>query len=144
MDEVFVDTSYCLALFNPRDSLRDRAVQAEENLPRVVRMVTSDLVEIEVLNALSRERQEIKNEAILLFRSMREDPFHLVIPSTRDLLESAERMYLKSADKNWSITDCSSFIIMRERGMKMLLLTTTISSRQAFKHYYERHKRQIL
>jgi len=67
VEEVFVDTGYCLALFNPWDSLRDRAFQAEEKLPRKVRMVTSDLVEIEVLNALSRERQEIKNEAILLF-----------------------------------------------------------------------------
>jgi predicted nucleic acid-binding protein len=74
VEEVFVDTGYCLALFNPRDSLRDRALKAEEILPKIVRMVTSDLVEIEVLNALSRERQEIKNEAILLFKTMREDP----------------------------------------------------------------------
>ena len=101
--------------------MRDRALKAEEKLPENVRMVTSDLIEIEVLNALSRERQEIKNEAILLFRNMREDPSHLVIPSTRSLLELAERMYLKSADKQWSITDCSSFIIMRERGIQNAL-----------------------
>ena len=121
MEEIYSDTGYWLALFVPRDPLRDHALRAEELLPASIRMVTSDLVIVEVLNALSRERHELKREAILHFSALREDSSHTIIPSWRELIERAESLYVNSLDKYWSLTDCASFIIMRDRNIHTAL-----------------------
>lgn len=73
---------------------------------------------VEVLNALSKENIAVKHEAVLHFRTLREDPSHLIIPLTHGLFIRSEKMYLRFADKNWSFVDCSSFIIMRERSIR--------------------------
>jgi len=44
------------------------------------------------------------------------NPLRVVVPVTGDLFKRAALLYIQSRDKEWSLTDCSSFVIMRERG----------------------------
>jgi len=52
VEEVFGDTNYWLAIFLPDDSLHSRAIEIGSGILTKSRIVTSDLVVVEVLNAL--------------------------------------------------------------------------------------------
>ena len=41
----------------------------------------------------------------------------LVVPQTTQLFARALRRYRDMADKNWSLTDCASFLIMEDRQL---------------------------
>ena len=40
-----------------------------------------------------------------------------VVPASRDLLDPALDLYHQHSDKQWTLTDCVSFVIIRERGV---------------------------
>jgi hypothetical protein len=44
-----------------------------------------------------------------------------IVPASRELLDRALDLYHQHADKQWTLTDCVSFIIMRERGVSEAL-----------------------
>jgi predicted nucleic acid-binding protein len=44
----------------------------------------------------------------------RADPNSSVVPQTSLQFQDALALYEQSSDKEWSLTDCSSFLIMRE------------------------------
>ncbi len=41
----------------------------------------------------------------------------LVVPQNERLFQEALELYLQRVDKAWSLTDCSSFLIMQEMGL---------------------------
>jgi predicted nucleic acid-binding protein len=47
----------------------------------------------------------------------------LVIPSSRELFESALELYRNRVDKDWSLTDCSSILLMQ--GLEITEALTT-------------------
>ena len=117
MEERFADSNYWIALFDPDDFLHIRAIEIAAQLPAFARVITSDFVIIEVLNALSGDTREIKQKAIQLFEHSSLSSSLDVVRWSRELFERAKTLYLR-ADKSWSIVDCSSFVIMRERGIR--------------------------
>jgi predicted nucleic acid-binding protein len=38
-----------------------------------------------------------------------------IVPITPSLFDKALQLYERSSDKAWSLTDCASFVVMRER-----------------------------
>lgn len=44
-----------------------------------------------------------------------------VVPLTPDLLGRALQLYAARPDKDWGLTDCVSFEVMRERGIEEAL-----------------------
>jgi predicted nucleic acid-binding protein len=44
-----------------------------------------------------------------------------VIPQASDLFERALRRYQEGLDKDWSLTDCASFLIMEGEGIEAAL-----------------------
>ena len=40
-----------------------------------------------------------------------------IVPASRELLDRALDLYHQHADKEWTLTDCVSFVIMRERNV---------------------------
>jgi uncharacterized protein len=113
---VFADTSYWIATINPRDNLHDRAMAAV-NLLWPCKLITSDMVLVEVLNAFAERGDYIRQTAAAAIQAIAEDAGTEVVPQTRRLFQEACALYRQRLDKGWSLTDCASFVIMDERGI---------------------------
>jgi len=114
MREVFADAGYWIALISPRDNLHERAVSVSKNLGSC-RIVTSDMILVEVLNTFSERGEHLRRAAAQAVAGIFDDPTILVIPQTRPLLHEAIALYRSRPDKDWSLTDCASSLIMEKR-----------------------------
>jgi len=113
MSEVFADTVYFIAHVNSRDQYHRRALELSDQLSG--RLVTSDWVLLEVADgfANTQYRPRIRH----LIDHLRHSPISEVVPASSELLNEALDLYHRHRDKQWTPTDCTSFIIMRERGI---------------------------
>jgi uncharacterized protein len=106
----FADTFYYLALLNPQDAWHKRVTAMAETLKGS--LVTTAWVLTEVADALSAP--EHRAGLVEFLDSLRLDPESLVIPASQDLFEQGIELYRARLDKDWPLTDCISFVVMRE------------------------------
>jgi predicted nucleic acid-binding protein len=119
---VFIDTTYILAYFLARDRHHDRARQAARRLAQSggeAKAVTTEAVLTVVCNALSRHAT--RAEAVKVLRALRANPNLEVLPVDAVLFDNAVSMYAERMDKEWGLTDCVSFVVMRKRGLTQAL-----------------------
>jgi predicted nucleic acid-binding protein len=110
---IFVDTVYILALLNPRDRWHRRAVELSHAVPTP--LVTSHAVLTEVGDALShRNRRKWAYDTIA---DLRDDPDVRCLPVDEKTFTAALDLYRDRHDKDWSLTDCISFVIMRQHRL---------------------------
>jgi predicted nucleic acid-binding protein len=115
--KILVDTQFVIALINPRDIDHGRAVHlAREH--RHQSFLITDAVLLEIGNALARTRRKEAAEVIESF--FRSDNME-VIRMTPDLFSRALDLYRRRWDKNWSLVDCVSFVVMQDRGSRRAL-----------------------
>lgn len=117
MGEVFADTGYWIALISARDDLRESAVQATNNLGNR-RLVTSEMVLVEVLNHFARQGEVARKTAAETIMGLKNDSNTEVIEQNTAQFESALYWYANRLDQSWSLVDCSSFVLMEERGIR--------------------------
>ena len=113
MKTVFADTFYFVALLFINDQHHAQAVQSTRRLK--ARYLTTDWVLTEVADALSgvRARQRVAP----LIRRLHDSPGWEIIPFSRDQFNAAIEFYSRHQDKEWTLTDCTSFLIMQEHGI---------------------------
>jgi predicted nucleic acid-binding protein len=113
MKPIFADTVYYLALTNPNDQYAQAAREFTKGFAGS--FITTSCVLTEVANSLSRGTDRA------LFRELYEELSHdrrvTIVPTTRDLLESGVELFARRHDKEWSLTDCISFIVMQQNGL---------------------------
>lgn len=68
------------------------------------------------LNAMSGTTT--RKIAAVGFDRMRSDPRIEVVPHSEALTTKAVRLFAARADKEWSLTDCLSFVVMRQEGIR--------------------------
>jgi predicted nucleic acid-binding protein len=113
MKAVFADTYFYLALLS-----RDAAARAkaEEVAGRTrVPTVTSSFVLMEVANALSAPAH--RQSYLTLVRLLNSSPHVTVVPASQELFDRGHSLFAARPDKEWSLTDCTSFIIMQDRAI---------------------------
>jgi len=120
MKQVFADTDYFVALLNPREQLHSKAKAVCQALGQA-RLVTSELVLTEVLAFYAERGPNLRQAAADLALRLANDPNATVVPQTSVRFQGALSSYLQRADKAWSLTDCASFLIMRELGLSEAL-----------------------
>jgi predicted nucleic acid-binding protein len=112
----FADTSYYLALLLPTDALRGKADAVNRQL-HPFRTVTTELVLAELLNSLGKHGTQLRAAAVRAVVQLENDPNTTIVPMTRELFRAAVGDFGRFHDKEWSLVDCSSFIVMRENGL---------------------------
>lgn len=113
---VFADTFYWLALTHPRDHWHAAARQwAAAN--RSTRVVTTDEILSELLNALAGAGPAGRAHAVATVHDIRRDPHLDVLPQTRAEFDAALALYEARLDKGYSFIDCRSMNVMRSRGV---------------------------
>ena len=109
----FADTFFYLAVLNPRDSAHERAVDLSRSLRGG--FVTTEFVLLEPGDGMAHlpAREAFVRFSALLGRDRRVE----IIPASTDLLRRGLDLYADRPDKEWSLTNCVSFVVMRERGI---------------------------
>jgi uncharacterized protein len=116
MRSIFADTGYWVALLHPRDELHQKAVQLAQ-ATQSDRIVTSEMVLTELMNDFSKRGEKFRLAATSFIRDLKQSPNMTVLPQTSDLFDQALRLYEQRPDKDWSQTDCASFLLMRQYGI---------------------------
>jgi hypothetical protein len=115
-DEVFLDSSYAIALATPKDRFHAEASRLATEMEHArTRLVTTRAVLLEIGNALAKQRY--RDAAIRLFEAIHSDPVIEVRPLSEELYQRSFELYRSRADKEWGLVDCVSFIVMRDRGL---------------------------
>jgi len=120
MKETFADTSHFIAVLHPSDQLHEKAVSIEKSLI-AAHIITTDFVLVEVLNYFSEFREYYKTRiarAVEILLS--ESKIHIVECSHEQFLRGFE-FYNLRLDKGYSLTDCVSMNVMRERNIDEIL-----------------------
>ncbi len=123
MKAVFADTTFFLAVVNPDDVWHDLAVKLSQARSGMV--VLTEFVLVEIGNTL--RKGWLRPYFIGLARHMQSDPEHQIVPASPELIERGMVLYEKRPDKEWSLTDCISFVVMTE-----LEITDALSSDKHF------------
>ncbi len=117
--QVFADTVYWFALISPRDALHRTALETSRDY-EPSQLVTSEMVFTELLNSVSGA-QDRRNAAAAVVASFRSRSQVTIYPQTPKLFDSAFSLYRQRPDKDWSLTDCASFVIMEEQQLTSAL-----------------------
>lgn len=113
MKPIFADTSFYAACLSPRDSLHTKALALAASNKSTI--VTTEFVFVEVGNLFSKLAR--RSAAIRLIHQVRSDPDTITIPVSSELLERGFRLFERRPDKEWSLTDCTSFVVIEEHGV---------------------------
>lgn len=116
---LFIDTSYILALVNTRDEFHDTALQLANQIAEP--LITTEAVLTEIGNALAKPPG--RQLAVDTINDLRDDPEVELISVSFKLFTKAVKYYSERMDKEWSLTDCISFVIMKERKLTTALTT---------------------
>lgn len=114
MKVVFADTGYWVAVLNPNDDWNARAIDVSRSLGKF-RIVTTEMVLDELPAALSKV--PVRPMAIDGVQTIRANPNIEVVPQTSLQFGEAFEMYRRMNDKEWSLTDCASFELMKSRSI---------------------------
>ena len=100
MNSVFADTWFYLATLNP----------ADPNHARAVALARAELA-----------RTGNRDVFTAFYKWIRNDSGTTVVPATRLLLEDGVQFYRFRRDKDWPLTDCISFVVMEDEGIRAAL-----------------------
>lgn len=121
---ILLDTGYLAALLDNRDELHQTALAWSRKLAEPA--VVTEYVLIETTNLLSAAAQRTRLHALLDY--LGNNPAYSIVWSNRTLYDLGIGLHRDRPDKEWSLTDCISFIVMRERGITRAL---------AYDHHFE-------
>lgn len=119
---IFLDTAYVNALINTRDQWHEAAIRWETRLATERRrLLTTEFVLTEIADGLAAVR--FRGHAVRAIALLRESLLIEIVPVSSGLFETALALYQNRGDKDWGLTDCSSFVVMGERGLSAALTT---------------------
>jgi uncharacterized protein len=117
MKPVFLDASGLIAVANTDDQWHRQAEAAWNQLiVSNVPLVTTSLVLVELGDGLSRIDQ--RSLAIKLYDRLRHSPRVQIMSTTPEQEAAAWELFRQRPDKDWGVTDCASFAVMKQSGIE--------------------------
>jgi predicted nucleic acid-binding protein len=131
MLEIFVDMSGWGNLVDKSQPYHQLMVQLyREAKQQKRRLITSNYVLTEVVALLTSPLRIPRPKIISFVNSLKQSSYVDIIHIDKDKDDEAWILLASREDKEWSLVDCSSFIIMKERGM-LEALTNDVHFEQA-------------
>ena len=118
MGQYFVDTWYLIALFNRHDGDSSAAQQIGRRF-RSAAFFTHEAIFSEFLAYFSAYGRHNRDGAVHFVRELMQR--WVVAPAGHDLFMASVDLYGRRLDKEYSLVDCMSMILMRERGITHVL-----------------------
>ncbi len=120
MSLVFLDTSGLIAVVNTDDQWHDSAEAVwRELIASNASLISTSLVLIELGDGLSRIGQ--RQLVLDLYDRLHSSPRVEIVPITPELEMAAWTLFRQRPDKQWGVTDCASFVVMKQRGINAAL-----------------------
>ena len=118
MLEIFVDTSGWGNLVDKNQPYHQLMVQLyREAKQQKRRLITSNYVITEVVALLTSPLRIPRPKVIRFVNSLKQSPYIDIIHIDQEKDNETWILLASREDKEWSLVDCSSFIIMKERGI---------------------------
>ncbi len=116
MTPVFLDTSGLIALTDTDDAWHSKAAQVwQELLQGKRRLGTTSLVLIELADGLAKIH--FRSIAVQLKDALTNSQNVELVQVDEALEAAAWKLFRERSDKEWGMTDCVSFTLMRDRKM---------------------------
>lgn len=120
MKNIFIDTSYFIALVNVKDLYHKLAKEWAQRIKKdkIICHLTIPII-FEIADGFSKlSRREIGKS---LIDNILNSDNYLVHHFSDAIYERALKLYLSREDKEWGLTDCYSFQIMKENKISKVL-----------------------
>ncbi len=126
---VFVDTSYILALLNSHDEFHQQALILADQIDG--KLITTEAILTEIGNTLAKPQW--RELAVDTLNDLRDHEDVEILSINSDLFSTALKFYSSRMDKEWGLTDCISFIVMKDRKLTDALTTDHHFEQAGFK-----------
>jgi uncharacterized protein len=114
MRTVFADSFYFFALLSPSDPAHAKTVAFTQSYRG--RLLTTGWVLTELGDGW-RKPARWRQEFVDLCNDMEANSHIIIEPCTDILLKEGTAFFAQRPDKEWSLTDCISFVVMRRNGI---------------------------
>jgi len=114
----FADTSFFLALLRADDPVHERA---EQELATHRPLLTTEFIIVELGNACARAVDH--QDFLVLIAALRASPRAMIVRLDSRLLDRGLELMRARGDKDWSLTDCISFVVMDDESVREALTT---------------------
>lgn len=115
-EKIFVDTAAWIALINRDDILHEQAKAVMRQLrDEKLRLVTTEFVLVEVANAFSKP--PFRSSVVVYINGLRRLKALRIVPASMELYQAGWSLYSDRLDKEWGLTDCISFAVMKSENI---------------------------
>lgn len=126
-ERIFLDTAFILALLNRRDQYHAKAKALLIRIRTASEIWLTEAILVEIGNALASINRKGATDFI---ESCYKTPNIKVVMVDTALFKRALELYRNRRDKEWGLTGCISFVVMKDQDISMAL-STDIHFRQA-------------
>ena len=124
MSDRFVDTSGWAAWLNRRELHHGLAVSIIVQARRVpFRLVTTNYILSELVSVLTSPFRIPRPQQIQFLIALRAANWVEAVHVNTALDAAAWQLWQSRSDKEWSLVDCASFVVMQQRGLTEALTT---------------------
>jgi predicted nucleic acid-binding protein len=113
MRRLFADTFFFYAFLNAGDLAHDQAVAVSATA--TANLLTTEWVLTELADGLARV--EDRQKFVEFHQELRNDSRVTILSSDGQLFLEGINLYASRPDKEWTLTDCISFVVMRREGL---------------------------
>jgi predicted nucleic acid-binding protein len=118
MPERFADTSGWAAFIGRRERYHALAVALVTQVQQSGRpLLTTNLVLAELVSVLTSPMRLSRPQQIQFLKDLRSAPWVRIVPIDAALEAATWQLWESRPDKEWSLVDCASFVLMQQRGL---------------------------